>query len=156
MAALSVLASEKKIWNKVIPDYEFQEIDKKTYAGIFKFKFWQFGRWIEIVIDDLLPTINNRLVFTHSSSKNEFWSSLVEKAYAKLNGCYEHLDGGNLAEALQDFTGGICEIVRNESQEYLHPDKLENLFEIMKKAYERSALMACAINVNKNLKVKFF
>ena len=36
-----------------------------------------FGEWIEIVIDDLLPTINNRLIFTHSTYKDEFWSSLL-------------------------------------------------------------------------------
>lgn len=83
MAALSVLASEKKIFNKVIVDYSEQEIVKEKYAGIFKFRFWQFGKWITVVIDDFLPTINNRLIFTHSSSSNEFWSSLLEKAYAK-------------------------------------------------------------------------
>lgn len=147
VAALSVLASEKKIWNKVIPDYEAQEIDSKTYAGIFKFRFWQFGKWIEIVIDDLLPTVNNRLIFTHSASKNEFWSSLVEKAYAKLNGCYEHLDGGNLSEALQDFTGGICESIQIDPRDHNDAEKFEHLFEVMKKAYERSSLMACAINI---------
>lgn len=86
VAALSVLSSEKKYWNKVVPDLKEQEIDPENpsnYSGIFKFNFWQFGKWIEVVIDDLLPTINNKLIFTHSSAKNEFWSSLLEKAYAK-------------------------------------------------------------------------
>ncbi len=84
VAASSVLTSNKSNWEKVIPDVKDQErTDKNSYAGIYKFRFWQFGRWIEVVIDDLLPTVNNRLIFAHSSTKNEFWSSLLEKAYAK-------------------------------------------------------------------------
>jgi calpain-5 len=83
VAALSVLTSEKKFLNKVIPDLNEQEMNEKTYAGIFKFCFWQLGKWIEIVIDDLLPTINDRLIYTRSSTGNEYWSCLLEKAYAK-------------------------------------------------------------------------
>ena len=30
----------------------------------------------------------------------------------RINGCYEYLDGGSLSEALQDFTGGVCETIK--------------------------------------------
>lgn len=32
--------------------------------------------------------------------------------FLRINGCYEHLDGGSLSEALQDFTGGVCETIK--------------------------------------------
>lgn len=107
VSAISTLTLHQKFLNRVISsDNSFE---KEFYAGIFHFRFWHFGEWVDVVVDDRLPTHGKHLVYLHSKNDNEFWSALLEKAYAKLKGGYQHLDGGESSNAFQCFTGGIIE-----------------------------------------------
>uniref|UniRef100_A0A3P9QIZ7 Calpain catalytic domain-containing protein n=1 Tax=Poecilia reticulata TaxID=8081 RepID=A0A3P9QIZ7_POERE len=117
VAACSCLALKPELWEKVIPDWKEQEWDS-NYAGIFHFRFWIFGEWIDVVIDDRLPTINGRLIYCQSKQNNEFWSALLEKAYAKLFGCYESLAGGNTGDAVVDFSGAVAEAIDLQKEKY--------------------------------------
>ncbi|XP_028838734.1 calpain-5 [Denticeps clupeoides] len=150
VAATSCLAAEPSLWKKVIPDPTEQEWNPKRpdlYAGIFHFRFWRLGRWTDVVVDDRLPVSEDgALLFCRSATAQEFWSALLEKAYAKLNGCYEALEGGNTAEALVDFTGGVSEpLSLDRTSLSRNPEQRKVLFQTLAKAHSHRALITCFI-----------
>ncbi|XP_073484385.1 calpain-13-like [Aquarana catesbeiana] len=104
LSAVGALTLHRKFLENVVPkDQEFTH----KYAGIFHFRFWQYGEWVDVVVDDRLPLLNGRYLSVQPRINNEFWPSLLEKAYAKLRGSYQNLHWGFLSEALVDFTGGV-------------------------------------------------
>ncbi|KAI5104258.1 calpain-5 isoform X1 [Silurus meridionalis] len=150
VAATSCLATEPSLWKKVIPDHTEQEWNPKRphlYAGIFHFRFWRLGQWMDVVVDDRLPVSEDgTLLFCRSATPREFWSALLEKAYAKLNGCYEALEGGNTAEALVDFTGGVSEPLSLDGKTLIqHSDQRRALFQTLSRAHMCKALITCSI-----------
>lgn len=140
LAALANLAEVPECFRRVVPGG--QGFRKGEYTGVFRFRFYRFGNWEEVVVDDRLPTRNGRLIYLRAKDPNEFWSPLLEKAYAKLYGSYKALEGGLTIEAAVDFTGGIPEMI-NLKDLKIQP---ENLFYNMAQADSRKAFMSCSLS----------
>ena len=139
LAALANLADDEESFDRVVPQGQGFG---STYCGIFRFRFFRFGEWVEICVDDRLPTRNGRLIYLKAKDKNEFWSPLLEKAYAKLYGSFKALEGGLTIEAAVDFTGGIPEMIQ------LSPLSMpqEQLFHTMMRACQAGAFMSCSMS----------
>ncbi|XP_055981756.1 calpain-13 [Sorex fumeus] len=104
LAALGSLTQNPEYLQKILMEQSFSY----NYAGIFRFRFWQCGQWVEVVVDDRLPILDRRYLFVNTRCDNqEFWPCLLEKAYAKLRGSYLNLHYGYLPDALVDLTGGV-------------------------------------------------
>ncbi|XP_053668063.1 calpain-B-like [Anopheles marshallii] len=138
LTATTNLTAHPWLFKRVLP--EDNSFAAEQYAGIFHFRFWEFGQWVEVVIDDRLPTDpTGKLLFGRSANGDEFWSALLEKAYAKFYGSYGALDGGTAREAMQDLTGGLTE--------FYQPKKMvgreEQLWDILRSGSEMGSLFAC-------------
>lgn len=144
IAAMANLTMHEKLFNFVVPgdNGDFDE----NYCGLFHFRFWHFGKFVDVVIDDKLPVSNGKLIFAKSTDDNEFWPALLEKAYAKLYGGYDQIDGGWSHEAFQDFSGGLIETYE------LNPSTPKLIFNFIEKSIEKNVFFACAImSHSKNL-----
>ncbi|CAG0923408.1 unnamed protein product, partial [Notodromas monacha] len=89
------------------------EFDSDDYDGSITFYLWLHGSWTPVLIDDRLPYLNydsggGRLLFSSGTDPDEFWLPLLEKAFAKVYGSYEALEGAQEIDVLVELTGGIA------------------------------------------------
>ncbi|TFK23793.1 cysteine proteinase [Coprinopsis marcescibilis] len=105
-------------------------------VGVYGFVFHRDNGWKAVIIDDFLFTNTPKyeelteeekrlyhfdkdeytrlskggkgsLTYAKSGAQGETWVPLIEKAYAKFYGNYDHLNGGWTGEAIEDLTGSF-------------------------------------------------
>jgi len=85
-------------------------------AGLHALRFFKDGAWTSVAVDDLVPCHGRRVkeqqpAYSSSEQPGAGPLSLVQKALAKLYGCYEQLHTGRVGWALEDLTGGVSECI---------------------------------------------
>ena len=76
----------------------------KTKEHVYGVYFFINGVWELVLIDDYFPYVGygfKQFAFA-SSQGNELWVSLMEKAWAKINGCYAKIGCGGLPHEVFD------------------------------------------------------
>ncbi|XP_075122967.1 calpain-13-like [Leptodactylus fuscus] len=104
LSAIGSITLKPELLQKIMPLGQGYSVG---YAGIFHFRFWHLGEWVDVVIDDKLPFLDGKYLSVRPSCENEFWPCLLEKAYAKFLGSYQNLHWGDPAEAFVNLTGGL-------------------------------------------------
>ncbi|XP_077343825.1 calpain-10 isoform X2 [Lithobates pipiens] len=82
ICACYALHKSTKLLHQVFPRGQ-HTWNEPGYTGCFTCRFWRFGRWVEVTIDDCLPCLGQKLCFSHCQDQGVFWLPLLEKAYAK-------------------------------------------------------------------------
>jgi len=71
----------------------------------YQLRLCRDGVWHTVLVDDVFPCTNLEMLAYSKAARRQLWVPLVEKAAAKLFGCYQNLSSGTLSEALTLFTG---------------------------------------------------
>lgn len=88
LAVLAVLAQRPELIERLFVAKEY------CSRRVFLIRLYIDGKWTTVVIDDLLPYDHNGNPLYSKPEGKQLWVPLLEKAAAKIFGCYEALDGG--------------------------------------------------------------
>eukprot|EP00118_Oscarella_pearsei_P021924 m.249668 g.249668 ORF g.249668 m.249668 type:complete len:660 (+) comp40307_c0_seq10:668-2647(+) len=119
LSALAVLAEEPKLVEKIIIS------DKICNEGVYQVRLCQNGIWQVLLIDDTFPCDKHGMLVYSQADRRQLWVPIIEKALAKLLGCYEAMKGGACIEGLSILTGAPCEKISLQVSLYRRDRELD-------------------------------
>lgn len=136
---------------------------KYRAIGLYVLRFFKNFQWVYVVTDERIPVHTEegpkkgQPVFGACKDPHELWVALIEKAYAKLHGCYENLMSGYVDEGVQELTGMQPEkiFIKNESTGVFPHKQIEQsyggaegLWKFILDRDNDNCLMGCSIKGN--------
>jgi len=99
LAALAAIANSH-------PDilYDMFEERQTWKSNVYTTRWLVNGQVSHISVDNMVPASSRNSYFAKPSDEGEWWTVILEKAWAKIFGSYAAIEGGQMAEALQAIT----------------------------------------------------
>jgi hypothetical protein len=115
LGALMCVALHNKFIKQLVVNYSVE-------LGVYGIMFFVDGNWSYVIIDDYFPVAPNGILYNSiGKDLTELWIPLFEKAYAKLYGSYDMIDGGQAHMGIVDLTGGVPLLFAPEEWEFFYP-----------------------------------
>lgn len=145
LSALSVLAQRKELLNRCLV------VKSAAQDGVYGVRLNVRGQWRTVVLDERFPTVGGKRFAYARPCGKELWVLLIEKAYAKLFGSYQAIEGGFVSVALAHLTGGTSEIRPFKDSKHWTASVASGAFWTQLKAdFEAGHLLGCGSNAGGN------
>ena len=127
LAAISTISNYGQLLYQLFPK------EKINPEGFYEICLYHKGRWVKVLVDDYFPFIKNTNKFLWAHPINNcLYSCFLEKAYAKINGSYNDINGGYLSPAFEALTGFECFEVKKREKIL----SVEKTYDIKDEVYE--------------------